>query len=317
MTTRTSQLGLVVALVLMAAAGAMAQQISGTITGNVADTSGAVLPGAEVTATNTATGVDSVAVVNDQGLYRIPNLPPGIYDLTASLPGFKTTVISGIEVRVDSVVRRDVALDVGAIAEQVTVEAARNVVESEEPSLGEVVGETEILELPSGEKNFMTLASITPGVTPELPTGEFGSSYANRNNLQVSISGQRHVSTNVLFDGIPSKEFYIGLVATVPAVETLQEFKVQKGYFAGNYDNAAVINVVTRFMARSGRRTRTTTPTPGASSTWAVRRPCATSTDSKWVGRFSPTGCSGMEVTRGSAAGSPGPEEEAFPMPDG
>ncbi len=246
MASKNSQLGLVVALVLMASAGVLGQQISGTITGNVADTSGAVLPGAEVAAKNTATGVDSVAVVNDQGLYRVPNLPPGIYDLTASLPGFKTTVISGIEVRVDSVVRRDVALDVGAIAEQVTVQASRNVVESEEPSLGEVVGETEILELPSGEKNFMTLASITAGVTPELPTGEFGSSYANRSNLQVAISGQRHVSTNVLFDGIPSKEFYIGLVATIPAVETLREFKVQKGYFAGNYDNAAVINVVTK-----------------------------------------------------------------------
>ena len=223
-----------------------AQQISGTITGNVKDSSGAVLPGAEVTATNTATRVDSVVVVNDDGLYRIPNLPPSVYDLTAALPGFKTSVVSGIEVRVGAVFRRDVTLDVGQIAEQVTVEANRNVVESEEPSLGAIVSEKEILELPSGEKNFMTLASITAGVIPELPTGEFGSQYANRNNLQVAISGQRHVSTNVLFDGIPSKEFYIGLVATVPSVETLKEFKVQKGYFAGNYDTAAVINVVTK-----------------------------------------------------------------------
>ena len=209
-----------VVMLLVISPSVTAQQTSGAITGNVKDSSGAVLPGAEVTATNTATRVDSVVVVNDEGLYRIPNLPPSIYDLTAGLPGFKTAVVSGIEVRVGAVVRRDVILDVGQIAEQVTVEANRNVVESEEPSLGEIVSEKEILELPSGEKNFMTLASITAGVVPELPTGEFGSQYANRNNLQVAISGQRHVSTYVLFDGIPSKEFYIGLVATVPAVET-------------------------------------------------------------------------------------------------
>ena len=199
-----------------------------------------------MTARNTATGVNSITVVNDEGLYRIPNLPPGTYNLQVSLPGFKTGLINGIEVRVDAVVRRDVVLEVGGIAEQVTVRASRNIVESEEPSLGEVIEEREILELPTGERNFMTLASTAAGVTPELPTGEFGSGFSGRKNLQVTISGQRHLSTNVLFDGIPSKEFYIGLVATVPAVETLREFKVQKGYYAGNYDNAAVINVVTK-----------------------------------------------------------------------
>ena len=160
---------LLVLMLLVISPSVTAQQVTGTITGNVKDSSGAVLPGAEVTATNTATRVDSVVVVNDEGLYRIPNLPPSIYDLTAGLPGFKTAVVSGIEVRVGAVVRRDVTLDVGQIAEQVTVEANRNVVESEEPSLGAIVSGKEILELPSGEKNFMTLATLPPGWFPSCP----------------------------------------------------------------------------------------------------------------------------------------------------
>lgn len=221
------------------------QTITGTITGVVSDQSGAGIPQVDLAAKNTQTGFVYRAVANDSGSYRIALLPPGVYDLTATKASFKKATITGIEVKVDVVVAKDVSLEVGELTETISVEANINVVETESPSLGAVVQERQLTELPLIQRNFLKLASITAGVMPQ-PTQNGEAPYARRPDYQIAVSGERHTSTNTLFDGIPSKEFYIGANAAVPPVESIAEFKVQHGYFAGSTDNASVVNVVTK-----------------------------------------------------------------------
>ena len=223
----------------------LGQTITGTITGSVSDQSGAAIPRVDLTATNTQTGVTYRAVGGENGIYRISLLPPGFYDLVAAKASFKKATVTGIEVKVDVVVGKDVTLEVGELSETVSVEANTNIVETESPSLGTVVQERQLTELPLIQRNFLKLATIAAGVMPQ-PTQNGEAPYARRPDYQIAVSGQRHTSTNTLFDGIPSKEFYIGANAAVPPVEAIAEFKVQHGYFAGSTDNAAVVNVVTK-----------------------------------------------------------------------
>ena len=223
-----------------------AQTITSTITGVVTDQSRATIPGAEVTATNVATGVAFAAVSDDLGSYRIALLPPGTYDLSVELPGFKTGLVTGIEARVDVVVARDVILEVGEVTEHVTVAAETNLVETESPNIGSVVSERQLVELPLAQRSFLGLASTTAGVMPQQQQNGEAPYSRGRKDYQVSISGQRHVSTNTMFDGIPTKEFFVGVSILAPPVDAIAEFKVQFGYFAGSTDNGAVVNVITK-----------------------------------------------------------------------
>ena len=223
-----------------------AQTITGTITGVVMDQSRATIPGAEVTATNVATGVAFATVSDNLGSYRIALLPPGTYDLSVELPGFKTGLVTGIEVRVDVVVARDVILEVGEVTENVTVAAETNLVETESPNIGSVVSERQLVELPLAQRSFLGLASTTAGVMPQQQQNGEAPYSRGRKDYQVSISGQRAVSTNTMFDGIPTKEFFVGVSILAPPVDAIAEFKVQFGYFAGSTDNGSVVNVITK-----------------------------------------------------------------------
>lgn len=235
------------AVLVLAVFGAalLAQEITGSVTGFVTDQSGSAVPEAALTFTNLRTGVSYRTVASHGGLYSMSLLPPGIYELVVQRMGFKTARISGIEIKIDSVVGKDVLLEVGELSQSVAVTAETNIVETERPSLGEVIQHKQLTELPLGQRNFLKLATTAAGVMPApLQNGE--APYARRNDFQIAVSGQRHTSTNALFDGIPNKEFYIGAIAGTPPVDAVEEFKVQHGFFAGHYDNASVVNLVTR-----------------------------------------------------------------------
>jgi len=134
---------------------AFAQDTRGTVLGRVTDASGSNISGAEVRATNVATGVAVTAKSNESGNYAIPYLVPGVYIVTTELAGFKKFVRDNVQVRVNDSIELNIALTVGDVAESVTVTADTPLLSTAEASLGQVVDERRVLELPIFSGNAM------------------------------------------------------------------------------------------------------------------------------------------------------------------
>ena len=162
MSTKTVAWILAVAL---GAAPAFAQESRGTITGRVIDSSGAVVAGADVRVKNTETGAVVAAKTNDSGNYNVPYLVPGIYDMAAEAPGFKTTNRPGIQVRVSDVLTVELKLEVGNTSESVEVTGGAPLLEASNVSLGQVIEQRQIENLPIQAGNANELVLLTPGVT--------------------------------------------------------------------------------------------------------------------------------------------------------
>src|ERR1051325_2284329 len=141
-------LRIVLVLSLFASTGNLWAQATAQISGTAKDQSGAVLPGVEIRATQTETGIARTAVTNETGSYVLPNLPIGPYKLEGSLPGFRTFVQTGINLEVNASPAINVTLEVGQVSEQVEVEANATLVETRTVGVGQVVENARILELP-------------------------------------------------------------------------------------------------------------------------------------------------------------------------
>src|SRR5437899_1219042 len=227
----TTRLALGLALVCSPAAGpSLAQTIRGTITGTVTDSTGGVVPGATVTVTNTATGISSSAVTNQEGGYTIPLLPPGIYQATSELPGFKKYVRNGIVVEIAQTTRLDIALQVGAVSEEVQVVGQTPLVRSTTAELGQVIQMKQIQELPLNGRFFEHLISLTPGAMPVYSRGdsaENASAAGARIATAHSVNGMPWSGNNYLLDGVANNEPQNAYINITPPLEAIQEFKVQ------------------------------------------------------------------------------------------
>jgi len=223
-------------LAVSATSSLLLAQPAGTILGRVVDPSGAVLAGAKVTAKNTATGLERSTTTTDTGDYELPLLPiTGAYTLTFAKEGFQSHEITGIVLQVDQRARIDATLNVGSIAERVTVSEAAPIVNTETGSIGQVIGNKNIVDLPLNGRNFTQLASLLPNAVVQTQ-GTAGSTV-------VSVSGGRLSKTEYLLDGISINEQLFDGVAIRPSVDAIQEFKLQANSFSAEYGRGnAVMN---------------------------------------------------------------------------
>lgn len=232
---------LLAAFLITSAEFVYAQQAS--IAGRVVDTSGAVVPGVTVTATNVETGIKNDVTSNSEGLYAIPLLPPGHYTITAELSGFRTQTRTGIVLEVQQAASLDLTLEVGGVSE--TVQVSTPLVDSRASSLGQVLDNTRIRELPLNGRNPLELSRLTPGVTL-LATAFLDT--RNFNLTSVSINGGQGGSNAVLIDGgsatLPERNEY----SVAPNVDAVQEFRVQTNSLAAEFGmtGGGVINLVTK-----------------------------------------------------------------------
>jgi hypothetical protein len=229
---------------VMLVAPALAQKTTGDITGTIADSTGAVLPGVTVTATCPATNFTRTATTDAQGGFSIPELPICVYKVSAELPGFKT-VARDTQVAVNTVTKVDFKLEVGTQSETITVEAVTPLVEFSD-KLNNNVDTERIVDLPLSGRDFNSLLAVTPGVQRE-PGGGF---------MAVSISGMRHSSNNYMIDGISNNDRYygdsvmnqvgiLGVPATLVPMDAIAEFTVQQTPSAEfGVKGGAAINVV-------------------------------------------------------------------------
>ena len=170
-------------------------QATAQISGAARDQSGAVLPGVEITATQTDTGITRSAVTNETGSYVLTNLPIGPYRLEAALPGFRTYAQSGIVLQVNSSPVINVALEVGQVAEQVEVQANATLVETRNVGIGGVIENARILDLPLNGRNMIDLLSLSPASTPApIVDGTGGRDPFSKGN--VSVAGGLNTGLN-------------------------------------------------------------------------------------------------------------------------
>lgn len=230
----------------------MAQDGRGTITGRVVDTSGAVVPGAEVHAVNVQSGASAGAVTSASGTYSIPYLLPGTYTVSAEQKGFKKTERRDIEVRVDDVLNLELQLQVGSTTESVEVAAVPPLLEVSNVSLGQVVDARRMAELPIQAGNPDELVLLTPGV---VNTTNLKARKASFNNAasQFSTDGGIQFSNDYTIDGVPNS-FSVGsnpnnaVIAFQPPQSAVSEFKVETSAFDASVGHTpgALLNLVTK-----------------------------------------------------------------------
>jgi hypothetical protein len=238
-----SRAWLALLLSFVATAPAPPQTVRGTILGTVTDPSGAATPHARVTVREIATGLTRTEFANNEGEYSIPQLPAGRYDLEVEAPNFKKTERTGIELRVDERLRIDVPLAVGQVTEIVAVEAASSVVSTDSATVGNVVDNKKVTELPLNGRNFLQLNLLVPGANQ----GVKGSQNQTQGG-SITINGAREQSNNFLLDGMDNNDLAINQYAVAISTEAILEFKVQASTYSAEFGRSpgAQINIATK-----------------------------------------------------------------------
>jgi outer membrane receptor protein involved in Fe transport len=230
--------------ILLAIQKVAAQTATGQISGTVKDASGAVVPAAKVTVASSQTGLTRSANTSGDGLYAFPLLPAGLYSITVEQKGFSTAKRSDIRLNVDQVLRVDLELAVGSTTDTVTVEANAVSIDSETASIGQIVTQKQVTELPLNGRNFLQLLFLGAGAVET--SGEQGGMRQGTGNA-ISINGARPTSNNYLLDGTSNTDTALGTPSAILSVDAIQEFKEQTTNYSAEYGfSANQINVISK-----------------------------------------------------------------------
>lgn len=246
--TLKAALALAIVAALLAPLPASAQTLYGSITGTATDQQGAPIPGATVTATNTGTGLKVEAVTDASGSYTFRNLLPGLYDLNASLEGFRALNQTGLRVSAGNPIRVDLKLEVGALAETVNVVSETTLLQTEKADLSTELTAKAIINLPLNQfRNYQKLLDLVPGATPS----QFQNAEIDTpgRSLRTWVNGTQPNSNATRIDGAVSVNVWlphhVGYVSASEAIETVNastnNFDADQGMAGG-----AAINVVTK-----------------------------------------------------------------------
>jgi hypothetical protein len=225
-----------------------AQGTTSSIFGTVTDPGGAVIPNAQVTAINTATGVSHPTTTTGNGSYRIPQLPPGTYTLEVRSSGFATKKTTPFTLFVDQQSEQNVSLATGSTVQTVSVSAASLLLDTQSSGEGQIIENQQIEQLPLNGRDFLQLTALSAGVTPVVSgISSPASSWTGTQTVSVDIAGTREDDASYLYDGIETRNAWYGAEGLLPSVDNIQEFRVEQiGSSAAYGDGAAFINVVTR-----------------------------------------------------------------------
>src|SRR5437016_7002239 len=224
-------------------------QTDGSISGVIRDASGAVIPGAMVTVTNPATNQVRSAISNEAGVYNFPVLQPGKYNIKVELPGFRSITQNDVELQVQQSARIDFTLQVGEVSQTVQVEGTAALIATENATVGTVIENKRIVEMPLNGRNFLQLTSLSPNVSYGFTTAgqedqRQGGSRASQN---IAVAGQRSSFNHFTLDGVENTDVNFNTYVILPSVDALQEFKVQSGIFPAEFGRAtSQINVSTK-----------------------------------------------------------------------
>src|SRR5271165_921849 len=215
-------------------------QADGSFSGTVSDKAGAVVSGATVKVTSQGTGVSREAKTNESGYYLVPLLPVAFYTIRVESQGFQTTEQKDIRLQVDEHREVDFTLAPASVTTALEVSAAAVAVETTNPSLGQVITSEQVTQLPLNGRDFVQLATLTPGTTQETNPNSFfnggpSSEVSARGSFSLSVGGSRANSTDWLLDGNDNNELTAGGIAILSSIDSIQEFKVLTYNYSAEY----------------------------------------------------------------------------------
>ncbi len=223
---------------------------TGTFSGQVTDPSGAPVGNAQVKVTQQETGVSVTKQTAADGDYTVPLLKAGTYTLEVAAPGFKSEIRKDITLQIQQVAQQDFRLQVGEVQQQITVEGAAPLLNTESTEVGNVISEQSTQQLPLNGRNFSQLGLLVPGTNPG-PVGgirtQGNGNETQRAGAEIVADGSRGSFNTFMIDGLDDEDQSVGTLKVFPNLESIEEFKVQ----VGNYDaqfvsGGAVVNVITR-----------------------------------------------------------------------
>jgi hypothetical protein len=226
---------------------------TGAIAGTVIDPTGALVPGAAVVVNSLATGEERDVTTNADGNFSVPFLTPGNYDLTIRVSGFEPLILKGVHVQITEVSRLKVQLTIGGAKEQITVSAKPPLLQTENATLGRVIDQETIVDLPLVDRNYTEILGLTAGINTDV----VDATQLGAGSQEIRTNGARSGDNNFMFNGVDANSYssnmtevspFGGAGIPIPAPDTIQEFKVQNSLYDAQYGRGggANVNVETR-----------------------------------------------------------------------
>jgi len=219
-------------------------QANGSFSGTVTDKTGSVIAGATVKISSQGTGLTRETKTDGSGHYAVPLLPVALYTIRVESQGFRTTEQKEVRLQVNEQIEINFTLNPASVTSTVEVSATEVAVETTNPSLGQVITEQQVAQLPLNGRDFVQLASLTPGATQETNpnsffTGGADSEVAARGSFSLSVGGSRPNSTDWLLDGVDNNELTAGGIGIFSSIDDIQEFKVLTYNYSAEYGTRA------------------------------------------------------------------------------
>ena len=236
-------------MLVIASATAAFSQTFGAITGHIGDASGAAVPGAQISLTSEATNAVRTTVSSNSGDYTFPSVAPGVYSIRVERTSFKTATSPHVEVQVQQSVRLDFTLELGQVNESVQVSARAEMLQSEDESLGTVIDNKGVTELPLNGRNYLSLVALSANAnTLSSPSGQAaGRMGGDRAAQAISAGGNRIMFDYYTLDGVTNTDPDFNTYVVLPSIDAIQEFKVQTGVYPAEFGHESTqINVLTK-----------------------------------------------------------------------
>ncbi|MGB6835994.1 MAG: TonB-dependent receptor [Candidatus Acidiferrum sp.] len=236
-------------LVLSLAPGGLAHaQSTASLNGTVVDPTGAGVPNAQVVVKNEATGVASKTQTDGAGAYLFPSLAIGSYRIEVTANGFQMAVLTDLKLEVATSVTENITLKVGEVSEQVLITAEPALVETTTTSIGQVINDKTVQEIPLNGRHFVDLSLLTPGTVTPPANGFLTAPLRGQGSFAINTAGQREDTTNWLINGINLNDPVQNQVTFQPPIDTLAEYKIDNSSFPAQYgrNSGAIVNLATR-----------------------------------------------------------------------
>ena len=223
-------------------------QSTATIQGSVTDQSGAVLSNARILAQNIATGLERSTQSDSSGNYQIAALPVGNYRLEVTAQGFQTAVITSITLEVSQTIQQNIELRVGGTTETISINTGGPVIESNTTTVGQVISQRTVQEIPLNGRHFVDLGLLIPGSVTPPQNGFLTAPLRGQGSFAFNTAGNREDTVNFMINGINLNDMVQNQITFQPSINTVQEFKVDNSTFSAEYgrSSGAIVNIATR-----------------------------------------------------------------------
>src|SRR5216684_530082 len=239
---------LMAGLVVFSIAPLALAKSTGAIQGTVADATGAVVPNANVSVRNEATGEERVVQTDAAGLYSVPSLTLGRYRVEVKSPGMQTVAASGLVLEVGSTVTQNFALRVASASEIVEITATAPVVENSTISVGQVINSRTVQEIPLNGRHFVDLGLLVAGTVTPPQNGFLTAPLRGQGSFAINTAGNREDSVNFMINGVNLNDMVQNQITFQPSISTVQEFKLNNQSYSAEYgrNSGAIVNIATR-----------------------------------------------------------------------